>query len=49
MRETGQASLFSFVIGEVGVDGSMPISESHSKGEREQEEERAEECNKPKP
>jgi hypothetical protein len=34
-RETGEASLFSFGIEKVGVDGRVPIPETHSKGERE--------------
>jgi len=40
-REKGQASLFSFGIGQRGVDGRVPISESQSKGEREEEEDSA--------
>jgi hypothetical protein len=30
-RETGQASLFSFGIERIGVDGRVPIPESHSR------------------
>jgi hypothetical protein len=47
-REKGQASLFSFGVGKVGDDGRVPISESHSKEEREQGEDSAEEAEKPK-
>jgi hypothetical protein len=39
MREKGQASLFSFGIAQLGVDGRVPIPEKQSKGEREEEEE----------
>jgi hypothetical protein len=46
-RERGQASLFSFGVEKVGDDGRVPISESHSKEEREQGEDSAEEAGKP--
>jgi hypothetical protein len=45
-REKGQASLFSFGVGKVGDDGRVN-SVSHSKEEREQEEDSAEEAGKP--
>jgi hypothetical protein len=43
-----QASLFSFGVGKVGDDGRVAIRESHSKLEREQGEDSAEEAGKPK-
>jgi hypothetical protein len=46
-REKGQASLFSFGVGKVGDDGRVPIPESHSKEEREQGKDSAEESRKP--
>jgi hypothetical protein len=36
-REKGQVSLFSFGIGQLEVDGKVPIPETQSKGEREEE------------
>jgi len=33
-REKGQASLFSFGIGQLGVDGRVSLPESHGKAER---------------
>jgi hypothetical protein len=46
-REKGQASFFSFGVGKFGDDGRVPIRESHSKEEREQGEDSAEEAGKP--
>jgi hypothetical protein len=46
-REKGPAPLFSFGVGKVRDDGRVPIPESHSKEEREQGEDSAEEAGKP--